>query len=50
MRRVLGDGNGWDSLAGSVEVRQALDESLLLPLLHPEVYEEVMKGTRIDKG
>ena len=40
------DGGGWDSLAGSAEVRAALDESLLLPLLNPEVYQEVMKGTR----
>ena len=28
------------------QVRRQLEESLLLPLLHPEVYEEVMKGTR----
>ena len=37
---------GWGSLAGSAEVHRSLEESLLLPLLHPEVYEEVMKGTR----
>ena len=36
----------WDKLAGSEAVRCQLEESLLLPLLHPEVYEEVMKGTR----
>ena len=38
--------NEWDALAGSASVREVLEESLLLPLLHPEVYEEVMKGTR----
>ena len=41
-------GHGWDALAGSDAVRSALDESLLLPLLHPEVYREVMQGTRRD--
>ena len=36
----------WASLAGSEAVRVALEESLVLPLLHPEVYQEVMAGTR----
>ena len=32
------DGSGgWGALAGSEGVRRMLDESLLLPLLHPEV-------------
>ena len=40
------NGDAWDTLAGSDDVRRALEENLLLPLLHPDVYEEVMKGTR----
>mmetsp|Transcript_6524 Transcript_6524/g.16870 ORF Transcript_6524/g.16870 Transcript_6524/m.16870 type:complete len:553 (+) Transcript_6524:14-1672(+) len=36
----------WSTLAGSEDVRRSLEESLLLPLLHPDVYHEVMKGTR----
>jgi hypothetical protein len=28
------------------QVRAALDENLLLPLRHPDVYKEVMSGTR----
>ena len=43
-------GQGWDALAGSDAVRSALDESLLLPLLHPEIYREVMQGTRTDSA
>ena len=39
-------GGEWAALAGSAGVRAALEESLLLPLRHPEVYREVMKGTR----
>jgi len=36
----------WDALAGGEQVRDALEESLLLPLRNPEVYREVMEGTR----
>ena len=43
---VGGGETDWDLLAGSEAVRSALEESLLLPLLHPDVYEEVMRGTR----
>ena len=40
------DGGEWEALAGSGAVRALLEESLLLPLMHPEVYQEVMRGTR----
>lgn len=33
-------------MAGSEAVRLSLEDSLLLPLLHPETYREVTKGTR----
>jgi MoxR-like ATPase len=39
----------WTALAGSGGVRAALEESLVLPLSHPRVYEEVMEGTRTRK-
>ena len=36
----------WSALAGSGDVRLSLEESLVLPMKHPEVYREVMEGTR----
>ena len=40
------DDKTWSALAGGRAVRATLEESLLLPLRHPEVYREVMTGTR----
>ena len=41
-----GDDGGWATLAGCDGVRAQLEESLVLPLQNPEVYREVMEGTR----
>ena len=41
-----GDDGGWSTLAGCDGVRAQLEESLVLPLQNPEVYREVMEGTR----
>ena len=40
----------WSALAGSGDVRLSLEESLVLPMKHPEVYREVMEGTRVVRG
>ena len=45
-----GDDKAWSALAGGGEVRAALEECLLLPLRHPDVYREVMRGTRRDES
>ena len=37
---------GWSGLAGSDAIRQLLEESIVLPLEHPEVYREIRAGTR----
>lgn len=36
----------WGQLAGYNEQKQTIEESLLLPLMRPEVYDEVARGTR----
>lgn len=36
----------WGVLAGYEEQKQQIEDSLLLALLHPEVYNEIAKGTR----
>ncbi|CAK0784136.1 hypothetical protein CVIRNUC_007339 [Coccomyxa viridis] len=36
----------WQSLAGYDEQKRQIEDTMLLALLHPEVYEEVAKGTR----
>ena len=44
-----GGGRGaWDALAGAAEVRQQVEEALLLPLTHPAAYAAVLAGTRRD--
>lgn len=45
-RQKESDGHDWDALAGGERVRATLEDSLLLPMQRPEIYEEVMKGTR----
>lgn len=36
----------WDALAGYTDVKQRIEDTLTLPLKHPEVYERIVKGTR----
>lgn len=36
----------WDSIAGYSEVKQRIQDTLVLPLQHPEVYDSVVRGTR----
>ena len=36
----------WGQLAGYEDQKQAIEESLLLPLLRPDVYDSVARGTR----
>lgn len=37
----------WDSLAGYQDVKQRIENTLILPLKHPQVYKKIIKGTRI---
>jgi hypothetical protein len=37
---------GWDSLAGYAEEKAAIQESVVLPLKHPELYEGIVRATR----
>lgn len=36
----------WGQLAGYYEQKQTIEDSLLLPLMRPEVYDEIARGTR----
>lgn len=36
----------WASLAGYEEVKQQIEDTLTLPLRHPQVYESIVRGTR----
>ena len=36
----------WDTLAGAAEVKQQVEEVLVLPLRHPEAFASVREGTR----
>eukprot|EP00177_Eucheuma_denticulatum_P000552 GFKZ01000990.1.p1 GENE.GFKZ01000990.1~~GFKZ01000990.1.p1 ORF type:complete len:574 (+),score=74.90 GFKZ01000990.1:149-1870(+) len=36
----------WGSLAGYAEVKQQIENTLTLPLKHPDVYESIVRGTR----
>eukprot|EP00178_Gracilaria_changii_P025520 TRINITY_DN78618_c0_g1_i1.p1 TRINITY_DN78618_c0_g1~~TRINITY_DN78618_c0_g1_i1.p1 ORF type:complete len:574 (+),score=70.68 TRINITY_DN78618_c0_g1_i1:161-1882(+) len=36
----------WDALAGYEEVKKRIDDTLTLPLKHPQVYESIVRGTR----
>lgn len=36
----------WGILAGYIDQKQQIEDTLLLALLHPEVYENIAKGTR----
>lgn len=36
----------WDDLAGYSEVKKYINETILMPLQHPEVYDDVVKFTR----
>lgn len=40
------EGVDWGILAGYEEQKQQIEDTLLLALLHPEVYNEIAKGTR----
>lgn len=40
------DGLSWDSLAGYSDVKQRIEETLTLPLKHPDVYDRIVQGTR----
>ena len=44
-----GDGRSqlsWDMLAGYQPQKRAIEDTILLALTHPEVYSEILKGTR----
>ncbi|CAN0138878.1 unnamed protein product, partial [Hapterophycus canaliculatus] len=36
----------WDSLAGYADVKQEIEDTLILPLRHPEVYDIIARKTR----
>lgn len=36
----------WDALAGYAEVKKIIDDTLVLPLRHPHVYDSIARGTR----
>ena len=36
----------WDYIAGYEDVKQEIKDNIILPLQHPELYEEIVKGTR----
>lgn len=36
----------WDALAGYDDVKKRIDDTLTLPLKHPDVYEGIVRGTR----
>ncbi|MBU3906793.1 MAG: AAA family ATPase [Nanoarchaeota archaeon] len=40
------DGFNWDYIAGYENVKQEIRDTVLLPLQHPEGYEQIAKGTR----
>ncbi len=40
------NGFGWDDIAGYEDVKQEIKDTVLLPLQHPEVYEQIAQGTR----
>lgn len=40
------DGLSWDALAGYADVKQRIEETLTLPLKHPDVYDRIVQGTR----
>lgn len=40
------DGLSWDALAGYSDVKQRIEDTLTLPLRHPDVYERIVQGTR----
>lgn len=37
---------GWDALAGYDDVKERIENTLTLPLKHPDVYENIVRGTR----
>jgi SpoVK/Ycf46/Vps4 family AAA+-type ATPase len=36
----------WDDLAGYSDIKKEIKETVLIPLQHPEVYDNVVKFTR----
>ncbi|KAI0566762.1 AAA+ ATPase [Gracilaria domingensis] len=36
----------WDALAGYEDVKKRVDDTLTLPLKHPQVYDKIVRGTR----
>ena len=36
----------WDYIAGYEDVKQEIKDNIILPLEHPELYEDIVKGTR----
>ncbi|CAM9974514.1 unnamed protein product, partial [Ectocarpus fasciculatus] len=44
--RTSGGNPGWDSLAGYADVKQEIEDTLILPLRHPEVYDVIARKTR----
>jgi len=37
---------GWDSLAGYEKVKKQVKDTVVLPLMHPELFDEIVKMTR----
>ncbi|CBN79434.1 conserved unknown protein [Ectocarpus siliculosus] len=44
--KATGETPGWDSLAGYADVKQEIEDTLILPLRHPEVYDVIARKTR----
>ncbi|MDK2849777.1 MAG: hypothetical protein PWP03_332 [Candidatus Woesearchaeota archaeon] len=38
---------GWDYIAGYDDVKAEIRDTVILPLKHPEVYDDIVKGTRM---
>ncbi|CAM9515003.1 unnamed protein product [Ascophyllum nodosum] len=44
--KSTGEAPGWDSLAGYVDVKQEIEDTLVMPLRHPEVFDVIARKTR----
>merc|ERR1719311_1836428 len=46
MSAATESGTPWDSLAGADDVKMQVEEMLVMPLKHPEMFASVRAGTR----
>lgn len=40
-------GLDWESIAGYDDVKREIQDSILMPLQHPETYDKIAEGTRV---